>query len=231
MENLEFFNELSNICKEEVIKFTTEEDAVKSYFVISCDKVKLFEEDKEILDKFPTLKFFIFDFNYNFELTKDDVFTEVNNVLYFMIIYQRDIFNNPELVYWDLGLPFMQKYQFVHNYEKKTVGFYIPEKEEEEESKEDNEKEKEIEKEKEKSDVNKNTDKKEEEKVKDDQSNLVIYIFIGIVLAIGLLIGAFCLGKYMYQNRKKKANELEENFDYTASNNKNKEKEDEGIIN
>jgi hypothetical protein len=228
-----FFNKflVSNICKEEVIKFTTEEDAVKSYFVISCDKVKLFEEDKEILDKFPTLKFFIFDFNYNFELTKDDVFTEVNNVLYFMIIYQRDIFNNPELVYWDLGLPFMQKYQFVHNYEKKTVGFYIPEKEEEEESKEDNEKEKEIEKEKEKSDVNKNTDKKAEEKVKDDQSNLIIYIFIGIILAIGLLIGAFCLGKYMYQNRKKKANELEENFDYTASNNKNKEKEDEGIIN
>ena len=93
--------------------------------------MKLTEEDKKLLDTFPTLTFFVFDYNYNFELTKDDVFTEVNNVLYFMIIYQKDIFNNPELVYWDLGLPFLQKYQFVINYERKTIGFYIPVKEEE----------------------------------------------------------------------------------------------------
>ena len=37
----------------------------------------------------------------------------------------------------------------------------------------------------------------------------------------------------MYQQRKVKANELDDNFDYIASkdNNKTKEKEDEGIIN
>ena len=40
---------------------------------------------------------------------------ENNNVLYFMIIYQKNIFNHEELVYWDLGLPFLLKYQFVHN--------------------------------------------------------------------------------------------------------------------
>ena len=224
-----FFNEffVSNICKEELIKFITEEDVAKSYYVISCDKIKLFEGNKGILDKFPTIRFFIFDYNYNFELTKDDLFTEVNNVLYFMVIYQRDVFNNPELVSWDLGLPFLLKYQFVHNYEKKTVGFYIPEKEEENESEEEKDKEKE----KEKSSTNKNNDIKEENNQKDDNSNLIVYIIIGIILGIGLLIGAFCLGKFMYQQRKKMANELEENFDYTSSNNKNKEKEDEGIIN
>ena len=114
----EFFN--SNICKEELIKFNLEEDIVKSYYVISCDKSKFTEEDKIKLDEFPTIIFYIFDYNYKFELTKDDVFTEVNNILYFMIIYKRDIFNNPDLVFWDLGLPFLQKYQFVHNYEKKN---------------------------------------------------------------------------------------------------------------
>jgi len=195
-----FFNKflVSNICKEEVIKFTTEEDAVKSYFVISCDKVKLFEEDKEILDKFPTLKFFIFDFNYNFELTKDDVFTEVNNILYFMIIYQRDLFNSPELVYWDLGLPFLIKYQFVHSYEKKMIGFYLPESEEEKgKGKETDEKKEEKE-----SKNEENSDNKEDIiENKEENKNLIIYIIVGVIAGVLLLIAAFCLGKYMYQER------------------------------
>ena len=105
----EFF--VSNVCKEELIKFNLEpEDVVKSFYIISCDKTKMTEEQKQELDKFPTVIFYIFDYNYKFELTKDDVFTEVNNILYFMIIYRKDVFNNPELVYWDLGLPFLQKY-------------------------------------------------------------------------------------------------------------------------
>ena len=181
------------------------------------------EQKSEILNDFPKLTFYIFDFNYNFELTKDDVFTEVNNILYFMIIYQRELFNNPELVYWDLGLPLLIKYQFVHNYKKKMIGFYLPETEDD--------KEEEI------TDGNKN--KKEEDNknteepiiTKDDtNNNTVAYIIIGIVAGILLLIAAFCLGKYMFQGRKKKANELEENFEY-VSKDQNKEKEDDKIIN
>ena len=230
-----FFNELfvANICKEEILRFNTAEDTFKSYYVISCDKIKLMEQYKSKLDTFPNVYFFVFDFNYNFELTKDDVFTEVNNVLYFMIIYQKPIFNNPELVFWDLGLPFLIKYQFVHNYEKKTVGFYIPEKEEENDKEKEQEKEKE--KEKEKNNINKDETPNTQDlkKAKDEKTNLIIYITLGFVAGICLLIAAFCLGKYMYQQRKVKANELDDNFDYIASkdNNKTKEKEDEGIIN
>ena len=229
----EFFN--SNVCKEELIKFNVEqEDSVKSYYVISCDKSKLTEEDKIKLDEFPAIIFYIFDYNYKFELTKDDVFTEVNNILYFMIIYKRDIFNNPELVYWDLGLPFLQKYQFVHNYEKKTIGFYLPEKEEE--IVEPLPSEKDI---KEQSDININPNENKNENDKDrnkdekdkEKNNLVIYIIVGIIVGILLLILAFCLGKNLYQQRKRKANELEENFDYTSSNNKTKDKDEEGTIN
>ena len=227
----EFF--VSNVCKEELIKFNLEpEDVVKSFYVISCDKTKFTEEQKQELDKFPTIFFYIFDYNYKFELTKDDVFTEVNNILYFMIIYRKDVFNNPELVYWDLGLPFLQKYQFVHNYEKKTIGFYIPEKEEEkkeqndneENNKDNNEDKGEINEEK---DENKNNNLNKEN---DDKTRLIIYIIVGIVVLIGLLIAAFCLGKSLYRQRKKKVNELEENFDYNSSN-KNNEKDEEGAIN
>ena len=233
----EFFN--SNICKEELIKFNLEEDIVKSYYVISCDKSKFTEEDKIKLDEFPTIIFYIFDYNYKFELTKDDVFTEVNNILYFMIIYKRDIFNNPDLVFWDLGLPFLHKYQFVHNYEKKTIGFYLPEKEEEIEeplpSENNEEKQSDINinpnKNKNGNDMNKNRNKDDNDKDKNKNNNLAIYIIIGIIVGILLLILAFCLGKNLYQQRKRKANELEENFDYTSSNNKTKDKDEEGTIN
>ena len=233
----EFFN--SNICKEELIKFNLEEDIVKSYYVISCDKSKFNEEDKIKLDEFPTIIFYIFDYNYKFELTKDDVFTEVNNILYFMIIYKRDIFNNPDLVFWDLGLPFLQKYQFVHNYEKKTIGFYLPEKEEEIEeplpSENNEEKQSDINinpnKNKNGNDMNKNRNKDDNDNDKNKNNNLAIYIIIGIIVGILLLILAFCLGKNLYQQRKRKANELEENFDYTSSNNKTKDKDEEGTIN
>ena len=233
----EFFN--SNICKEELIKFNLEEDIVKSYYVISCDKSKFTEEDKIKLDEFPTIIFYIFDYNYKFELTKDDVFTEVNNILYFMIIYKRDIFNNPDLVFWDLGLPFLQKYQFVHNYEKKTIGFYLPEKEEEIEeplpSENIEEKQSDINinpnENKNGNDMNKNKSKDDNDNDKDKNNNLAIYIIIGIIVGILLLILAFCLGKNLYQQRKRKANELEENFDYTSSNNKTKDKDEEGTIN
>ena len=233
----EFFN--SNICKEELIKFNLEEDIVKSYYVISCDKSKFTEEDKIKLDEFPTIIFYIFDYNYKFELTKDDVFTEVNNILYFMIIYKRDIFNNPDLVFWDLGLPFLHKYQFVHNYEKKTIGFYLPEKEEEIEeplpSENNEEKQSDINinpnENKNGNDMNKNKNKDDNDNDKDKNNNLAIYIIIGIIVGILLLILAFCLGKNLYQQRKRKANELEENFDYTSSNNKTKDKDEEGTIN
>ena len=233
----EFFN--SNICKEELIKFNLEEDIVKSYYVISCDKSKFTEEDKIKLDEFPTIIFYIFDYNYKFELTKDDVFTEVNNILYFMIIYKRDIFNNPDLVFWDLGLPFLQMYQFVHNYEKKTIGFYLPEKEEEIEeplpSENNEEKQSDINinpnENKNGNDMNKNKNKDDNDNDKDKNNNLAIYIIIGIIVGILLLILAFCLGKNLYQQRKRKANELEENFDYTSSNNKTKDKDEEGTIN
>ena len=233
----EFFN--SNICKEELIKFNLEEDIVKSYYVISCDKSKFTEEDKIKMDEFPTIIFYIFDYNYKFELTKDDVFTEVNNILYFMIIYKRDIFNNPDLVFWDLGLPFLQKYQFVHNYEKKTIGFYLPEKEEEIEeplpSENNEEKQSDINinpnENKNGNDMNKNKNKDDNDNDKDKNNNLAIYIIIGIIVGILLLILAFCLGKNLYQQRKRKANELEENFDYTSSNNKTKDKDEEGTIN
>ena len=128
-------------------------------------------------------------------------------------------------------IPFLQKYQFVHNYEKKTIGFYIPEKEEEKEQNDNEETDKDDKKDNGEINEEKNDNKNNNlNEGNDDKTRLIIYIIVGIVVLIGLLIAAFCLGKSLYRQRKKKVNELEENFDYNSSN-KNNEKDEEGAIN
>ena len=123
-----FFDELINlnICSYDLSHFTDENDLSYNYYVISCDKYKfkLNDYDKKYYEKFPSINFFVFDYNYNFELTKEDLFTEINNRLYFMVLFERIIFDHSDLSYWNLGLPFLQKYEFVHNYEEEVRRIY-----------------------------------------------------------------------------------------------------------
>ena len=198
-----FFNELFdlNICSYDLVYFSGPNLIENRYYAISCDKYKFKLNDfkKQYYEKFPNLYFYIYDYNYNFELTKEDLFTEVNDKLYFMIIFERIIFEHPELGNWNLGYPFLKKYEFVHNYEKETIGFYIPYVEE---------KTKNIE-----TDKNKN-------KNEDTDKKFIVIIIIGIIVAIILIIAAFLIGKNMFQKRKNRINELrDEDFDYTAKNN------------
>ena len=202
-----FFNELLdlNICSYDFVHFTGPNFIESRYYVISCDKYKFKLNDfkKQYYEAFPNLYLFIYDYNYNFELTKEDLFTEVNDKLYFMIIFERTIFEHPELGNWNLGFPFLKKYEFVHNYEKETIGFYIPYVEEEEK--------------KEEADKN---DKNNEKESEDTDKKYVVIIIIGVIVAIILMIAAFLIGKNMYQNRKHRVNELkDEDFDYSATNN------------
>ena len=141
-----------------------------------------------------------------------------------MIIFEKTLFDHSDLAFWNLGLPFLQKYEFVHNYEKQNIGFYIPQEEKKEVAPK-----KEIPIENEKDNDNSKANKNENE------STYKIIIAAGIIIGIILIIGAFFLGKYLYQNRKRKANELNDDFDYESGDkNKktNKEKnEDEKLIN
>ena len=54
--------------------------------------------------------------NYNFTFTKDDLFIEENNKLFFLII-----FGHPQPI---LGLPLFKKYQLIFNQDSKTIGLY-----------------------------------------------------------------------------------------------------------
>ena len=80
-----------------------------SYFHYYCDK-------GIDLNNFEGVNFFIYDLNYNFTFTKDDLFIEENNKLYFLII-----FGHPQPI---LGLPLFKKYQLIFNQDSKTIGLY-----------------------------------------------------------------------------------------------------------
>ena len=103
---------------------------------------------------------------------------------------------------WYLGLPFLKKYQFIFNYDSKSIGFYN-----------ENIKEKNNDCENEK-----NNDGNFFKKL---NMRIIIEIVVGIIL-IGLIVIAFVIGKSINYKRKKRANELtDDNFEYFSNENNN----------
>ena len=98
-----------------------------------------------------------------------------------------------------LGTPFLRKYQFVFNNDLKTIGYYRQVYNNEGNS--DDELLREVNKSK---------------TVKTVVVVILIIIFSFLLIFIGMIIQR----KYFNKNRKIRANELEENFSYESSNNK-----------
>ena len=145
------------------------------------------------IKSFPTLYFKHIDLNYIYELTSKELFVEENNKLYFMI-YSSDTLE----LRWNFGEIFLKKYFFTFNQNKKSIGFYENMKDNSEDS-----------------NYNKNID---------DKNNIgLIILFIGIgLIVINVIIGIFIWKKVCGNNRKKRANELnDDNYDYLAENSNN----------
>ena len=73
--------------------------------------------DKIDLQKFPSLKFYLKEFNFYFEFTSEDLFFKYKNKYYFLIAFTNK-------TNWRLGKQFFQKYTLVFNQDKRTIGFY-----------------------------------------------------------------------------------------------------------
>lgn len=84
------------------------------YYYYECQK------DTD-LSSFEDLVFTHKEFMYNFVLTKDDLFKEYNNKLYFLVIYDNNFYKTKT---WQLGKPFIKKYNFVYDIENKLIFFY-----------------------------------------------------------------------------------------------------------
>ena len=145
-------------------------------------------------EKFPTLYFYHIDYNYTFELTHKELFQIRGDKKYFLIIFDSDS-NYP----WKFGKIFMQKYLFNFETDSRHIGFYIDLNYDEEEENKNN------------SNIKDN---------KNESLNLYLLIVLGVLLLIIIGFGCFFLGKFVYdKNRKKRANELDDEYEYKQKNN------------
>ena len=85
----------------------------KSYSYYICDS------DIDIT-KFQNLSFYHHDMNYTFILTYQDIFELINNKLYCKLLFPNEMSST-----WYLGYPFLKKYKFTFDQDKKIFGFYI----------------------------------------------------------------------------------------------------------
>ena len=80
-----------------------------------CDDYEDFD-----ISKFPSIKFYINDADYNFELTYEDVFKKKDGKIYFMICFKKKEYD----VTWTLGSIFLKRNMLVFDMDRKIMGFY-----------------------------------------------------------------------------------------------------------
>ena len=95
------------------------------------------------------------------------------------------IFDKYSRNFWEIGFPFFKKYDIVFDEDNKIISYYNP---------------------------NKNIENNEN---KNNVFKIILIIFLGIIAFCGLLVIGFYLGKSKYIQRKKRANELDDDeYDY-----------------
>jgi len=75
---------------------------------------------RTLFDLLPKINFFLKEFNYTFEIGKEELFKIENNYIYFNIIFLKQKTNDLII----LGKCFILKYQFVFNPDLQQIGFY-----------------------------------------------------------------------------------------------------------
>ena len=158
----------------------------------------------EDMKKFPILTLVIVPFQTEFNFDYNDLFTETKYKYFFNVIFNELITDR-----WVLGKPFLKKYPLIINYFSETIGYY--------------------------NDQNKAEPTDNGEPGTSGIFSLKILIFLIIIIIIIIVIVSiifYYIGKNMNQMKKRKANELEDDYDYTSSKENEKHLYDEpGKIN
>ena len=151
------------------------------------------KEFSKYISTFPDLYFFHKELNYTFVLRNEDLFEINGDHIYFLIIHK--IYNTD---YWSLGTIFLKKYPFLFDSDKKTINLI-------------NIYNNTI--------VNKLKENNGGEKTNKLKSLLSFIKNISIIL--GIIIGILIGKKIWDKKRKKRANELIDDYQYEAHNNCN----------
>ena len=229
-----FFRPLNNICFTETNKRSFNSDG-NVYNMIYCD----YEEfGKKYLKTFPKLVFKIDDFNEEFEFTYKDLFKPVYDNKYYLFLIFTEIFKKPlNNIYqpkdypWTLGRIFLKKYQFVFDSINKKVGYYKNNTKTIREDTTDNiddiitddttQKESDSDKQSDNEMNNKGNDGKDKNEVnvgKKDDGNLIFIISMIVLSIIVVFVIGFCYKCFFNKKkRKKKANELIDENEYSSN--------------
>ena len=194
-----FFKSLINkgICKIDKINSELLDLKNEEYEIFSCDK-DLFIN---LRSSFPKINFEQKDVNYIFFFSFFDLYDEIQGKYYFLIIFPVE--SNSKNNNWYIGIPFLKRYQFVFNYDSKSIGFYNDKINDKKDIKNDTNNE----------NININ-----------NNSNIRLIIEISVVIfLVGIIILSFIIGKKLNDKRKKRANELnDDNYEYFTKENKEK---------
>ena len=206
-----FFNDLidNKTCKRDIVTFNNKFMGQElKYYVYSCEKESFQGKNiyySPIYTKpyfnFPSINFVNKDFNYTFPLLNSNLFITKGRV-YFLIIFEYEKENK----IWKLGEPFLSKFKFIFNPDQKTIGFYNPNLPKIDndiyiKDKIDNDNENIYEKEK-------------------NMNRKYIWYYVGsIVIIVILLVIIVFLAKKLNKIRKKRANELDDSYNYVESRN------------
>ena len=220
---LQLFYELGIIAAPQSYRFYINNTFFKIYYkdgickeILNLEKIAPFKKYNYIVcdknkfkkESFPKLKFYNREMNFNLTLAYDNLFVENDDKIYFLIIFP---IYGIDAEYWLMGKPFFKKYKLFLDNDKKSIGLYL--------------------------NYNEIKEQKGEEEERINNKNSTLYIVIIIILVVVLIASLISILYYFLvikKTRRIRANELDDNIDYTPYNNdkeKEKEKENEFIIN
>ena len=130
-----------------------------------------------------------------FNLNSKDVFYEYNNKIYFLIVHKESVKD-----FWKIGRIFLKKYPFMFDYDKKLISYVYLKR---------NWKPK---------NNSKNQKSNNEQNINNNNSNFKEFV-IYVLLFIGIIIGLFIGKRIWNKNKRLKANELEERYQYMDKEN------------
>ena len=166
---------------------------VENYYIFECDANKFGIND---IKKFPTLHMSNIDISFIFEFVGEELFYKLNDKFYFKIIFP---FKDFEPSRWIVGRTFLRKYPTTFSPSNRIIGFYV------------NPIDINIEEE---TDINDN-EKKDDEKSW-YSNKIFLYIIIIIIALIFTCFGLY-IGKKIFFQKKRKANELiDDNYEYVG---------------
>ena len=112
-----------NICQKSFVNYFFH-NSIQKYYVYKCKETinQRINETSYLsyIDFFPELNFYSNSFEYSFKLSKNDLFEQINRIIYFLVIFD----GNNKINTWKLGQIFLKRHTLIFDYESKVIGFY-----------------------------------------------------------------------------------------------------------